>query len=69
MSLSDSLIAEQAYKQGYEEGYKAGCEYFVEYMRRSFGMYLVRSDEEVAELKKTHPDLFCLGRKKEVFDI
>ena len=65
MDTSDNLIAVQAYRQGYDEGFKAGCDYFVEYMQNAFGLYLVRSDKEVVELKKTHPDLFCLGRKKE----
>jgi hypothetical protein len=38
---------------------------FTDFLKEKFGLYLVRSGEDIEELRKTHPDLFCLGRKKE----
>ena len=54
------------YDKGYKDGYDDALLQFVDFLEEKFGLYLVRSDEDIAELKKSYPDLFCLGRKKEV---
>lgn len=53
------------YDKGYKDGYDYALQQFADFMKEKFGLYLVRSDEDIVELKKSHPDLFCLGRKKE----
>ena len=53
------------YDKGYKDGYDDALRQFVEFMKEMFGIYLVRSGEDIAELRKTHPDLFCIARKKE----
>jgi hypothetical protein len=53
------------YDKGYKDGHDDALRQFTDFLKEKFGLYLVRSSEDIAELRKTHPDLFCLGRKKE----
>lgn len=53
------------YDKGYQDGYEDALQQFVDFMKEKFGLYLVRSGEDIVELKKAHPDLFCIARKKE----
>ena len=53
------------YDKGYKDGYDDALRQFADFMKEKFGLYLIKSSEDIAELKKQHPDLFCLTRKKE----
>ena len=53
------------YDKGYKDGYEDALRQFTDFMKEKLGLYLVRSGEDIVELKKAHPDLFCLSRKKE----
>jgi hypothetical protein len=54
------------YDKGYKDGYDEAIRQFTDFLKEKFGLYLVaKPGEEVADLLKDHPDLFCLGRKKE----
>jgi hypothetical protein len=54
------------YDKGYKDGYDDAMHKFTDFLKEKFGLYLVaKPGEEVADLLKDHPDLFCLGRRKE----